>query len=99
MATSGRALNRTRSKCPTPRLIYIRRFPLNRNSPEVYRRFFTGSIGGGKNGGLHCPPCVCPARIHPWHFDHTGRSAASGLWHSTNEGPFSALSKAPAGLK
>ena len=46
-----------------PRLMYMRRSPGNSNSPDVYRRFFTGKSGGGRNGGLHCPPWVWPARI------------------------------------
>jgi len=55
---SGRTLNRTRSKWPTPRLMYIRRWPFNSKKPAVYFRFRTGSRGGGRNGGLHCPPWV-----------------------------------------
>ena len=48
----------------------------------MYRLFSTGTIGGGKKGGLHWPPCVCPASTHPRNPSQTGRSIASGLWQS-----------------
>ena len=63
--------------------MYSRRRPDNSNSPDVYRVFCTGSIGGGRNGGLHWPPCVWPARIQPSKPAHPGRSTVSGLWLRT----------------
>ncbi|MGH7496545.1 MAG: hypothetical protein ACREOO_29700 [bacterium] len=41
---------------PTPRLMYILRLPTRLNSPQVYLLLLTGNSGGGRNGGLHCPP-------------------------------------------
>ena len=79
MVISGRALNRTRIRCPKPRLMYMRRPLLSGISPLVYLRLRTGTIGGGRNGGLHCPPWVCPESIHPWNGSQSGRSAPSGL--------------------
>jgi hypothetical protein len=45
--------------------MYSRRLPLSWNSPAVYRLFCTGTIGGGRKGGLHCPPCVWLERVRP----------------------------------
>ena len=62
---SGRALIRTRIRWPSPRLMYSLRPSASGISPAEYRLFRTGSSGGGRNGGLHCPPCVWPASTQP----------------------------------
>jgi hypothetical protein len=53
---SGLTLNLTCHKCPRARLMYNVLLSFNSIFPAEYFLFFTGSIGGGRNGGLHCPP-------------------------------------------
>lgn len=47
--------------CPTPRLIYIRTFPIL-NVPDAYLGPSLVAVTTGPiSGKLICPPCVCPA--------------------------------------